>query len=338
MTRFTLYPCSKLKDDKATNPYIRDFVAAINAYPDAKVINAPHKNPLLSILPMNKWGDVIIFNWYESIPDLKYGLLQASAAIVYLCLLKVARKKIVWILHNHVPHASKYLGLKKFLMSYIARFSDLIITHATEGLELVRNDYPSAESKAYYLDHPTKNRLDLCKRTEKQYDLLIWGHISRYKGVLEFVECVRNNHWDDLRICIVGKCASSDLYEEIQEKATNNVTLINDSPSFEALANYMDASHCVLAHYIPESVLSSGMLMDSLSYGVKVIGPNVGSFKDYASNRQLNVYTFNNLTDIYPLVLKYRKDIVQTKEYADFLDTHQWKDFIKELMKLLPRK
>lgn len=338
MTRFTLYPCSKLKDDKATNPYIRDFVAAINAYPDAKVINAPHKNPLLSILPMNKWGDVIIFNWYESIPDLKYGLLQASAAIVYLCLLKVARKKIVWILHNRVPHASKYLGLKKFLMSYIARFSDLIITHATEGLELVRNDYPSAESKAYYLDHPTKNRLDLCKRIEKQYDLLIWGHISRYKGVLEFVECVRNNHWDDLRICIVGKCASSDLYEEIQEKATNNVTLINDSPSFEALANYMDASHFVLAPYIPESVLSSGMLMDSLSYGVKVIGPNVGSFKDYASNRQLNVYIFNNLTDIYPLVLKYRKDIVQTKEYADFLDTHQWKDFIKELMKLLPRK
>ena len=338
MTRFTLYPCSKLKDDKATNPYIRDFVAAINAYPDAKVINAPHKNPLLSILPMNKWGDVIIFNWYESIPDLKYGLLQASAAIVYLCLLKVARRKIVWILHNRVPHASKYLGLKKFLMSYIARFSDLIITHATEGLELVRNNYPSAESKAYYLDHPTKNRLDLCKRTEKRYDLLIWGHISRYKGVLEFVECVRNNHWNDLRICIVGKCASSDLYEEIQEKATNNVTLINDSPSFEALANYMDASHFVLAPYIPESVLSSGMLMDSLSYGVKVIGPNVGSFKDYASNRQLNVYTFNNLTDIYPLVLKYRKDIVQTKEYADFLDTHQWKDFIKELMKLLPRK
>jgi hypothetical protein len=33
---------------------------------------------------------VIIFNWFESIPDFKYGLLQAVTAICFVTVLKLA--------------------------------------------------------------------------------------------------------------------------------------------------------------------------------------------------------------------------------------------------------
>ena len=38
--------------------------------------------------------------------------------------------------------------------------------------------------------------------------------------------------------------------------------------------------------------------MDSLSFGAKVIGPAVGSFRDYAAEPLLNVYTFHTFDDI----------------------------------------
>lgn len=94
------------------------------------------------------------------------------------------------------------------------------------------------------------------------------------------------------------KCSPNSLANEIRQIAPPNVTFICESPSFEELAHYIRKSAFVLAPYCPDSVLSSGILMDSLSFGSKIIGPEVGSFKDYAREKRLNVYTFHDYEDI----------------------------------------
>ena len=240
------------------------------------------------------------------------------------------------MLHNKKPHAQGRDGMKTFLARLIAKNSSLIITHSEEGVQLVHDDFPYAARKVHYIDHPTKCRLQLAtvSTAEKKYDLLIWGTIARYKGIFEFVNYIQTNKIDNLRICIVGG-ASEAVFNDLKAICPDNVTLINQRPSFDELADYINQSEFVLCPYAPETILSSGMLMDSLSFGAKVIGPEVGSFKDYAGNSLLNVYTFKSFDDIAGIVQQHKHDSVSLANYRKFLEENDWTHYAQKLAKLL---
>ena len=337
MKLFVVFPNLTVSPAQRPNPYIQDYIEALNRLPNVRVINPAHKNPLLSLLPPSRWGDVFIFNWFESIPDFKYGPLQAVTATAFLLLQRIRGKKIVWMLHNKKPHAQGRDGMKTFLARLIAKNSSLIITHSEEGVRLVHDDFPYAARKVHYIDHPTKCRLQLAtaaSTAEKKYDLLIWGTIARYKGIFEFVDYIRTNKIGHLRICIVGG-ASETVFKDLKAICPDNITLINQRPSFDELADYINQSEFVLCPYAPETILSSGMLMDSLSFGAKVIGPEVGSFKDYASNSLLNVYTFKSFDDISGIVQQHKHDSVSLANYRKFLEENDWTHYAQKLAKLL---
>lgn len=337
MIKFTVFPHLRQNPDERANPYIQNFISSLNRKGEAAVINPPHKNPLLSILPVRRWGDVFIFNWPESIPDVKYGMLQATVAVCFILILKLSGKKIIWVLHNKKPHADGHTKMKKFLTSFIARKADLIFTHATEGVEMIRSQYPSAARKTHFLHHPTVNRLPMASSADSTiaYDLLIWGSISRYKGVLEFVSFLREHPEVHVRVCIVGRCPSSSLLDELKQAAPSGVSIIPESLSFEELGKYIARSHFVLAPYCPDSILSSGILMDSLSFGAKVIGPEVGSFKDYAREPRLKVYTFRQLEDIAAIVSRHKEEAASLEDYRHFLEENNWQNFGNKVIELV---
>lgn len=335
MIRFTVFPYLRILPGQKANPYIHDFVTSLKREGISEVANPPHKNPLLSLFPPRHWGDVFIFNWFESIPDFKYGPLQSVAAICFVILLKLNRRKIIWVLHNKKPHAGGHTWLKKLLTRFIARKSDLILTHATEGVEMIKTHHPYATGKVHFLHHPTKNRLPEPSAVENpEYDLLIWGSISRYKGVLEYLTYLKDNP-QNLKVCIIGTCSPDSLADEIRRIAPGNVTFICKSPSFEELADYIRRSSFVLAPYCPDSVLSSGILMDSLSFGARIIGPEVGSFKDYAREPRLKVYTFHDYDDIKKIVISHKTAPVQMEGYRSFLEENNWDSFGIRIIELV---
>lgn len=109
--------------------------------------------------------------------------------------------------------------IEKFLTRFIAQKSDLILTHATEGVKMIEAHYPYAAGKIHFLHHPTKNRLPESLPAEMpKYDILIWGNISPYKGVLEYLSYLKNNP-QDLKVCIIGKCSPNSLANEIRQIA-----------------------------------------------------------------------------------------------------------------------
>ena len=91
----------------------------------------------------------------------------------------------------------------------------------------------------------------------------------------------------------------------------------------------------MLAPYCPDSVLSSGILMDSLSFGSKIIGPEVGSFKDYAREKRLNVYTFHDYEDIEKTVACYKTTPISLEDYRSFLNENNWEHFGNRIIKLV---
>ncbi len=102
-------------------------------------------------------------------------------------------------------------------------------------------------------------------------DLLIWGNISRYKGVPEFVRFA-TQHSLKLKTKIIGKCSSQELLEELRKESNEMISIEDRSIPFEELKQEIRRSRFVLVPYAAESILSSGILMDSLSFGAKVIG------------------------------------------------------------------
>lgn len=322
-----------------SNPYIQDFIQALNHTKNTKVINAPHKNPLKSLLYPKNQGDCFIFHWIETTPERPHGILQTITAILFIIYLRIIGKKIVWFLHNKEPHSPRYYKLEKGIMTFMAHISHLIVTHSMEGIKVAQELNSKAVGKTVFMHHPTKNRMDAATQNHlKQYQLLIWGNISKYKGVLEFVKFVEEHPFKHpVSMMMMGKCNSSELEENITQHLPESITWLKESPSFNELKVYIDAAQFVLIPYLSDSVLSSGLLMDSLSYGAKVIGPNTGSFKDYAAEKQLGVYVFNDLSEIESIIEKHQ-DSKKEFDYPDFLNKNNWQAFASQLIELINKK
>lgn len=75
--------------------------------------------------------------------------------------------------------------------------------------------------------------------------------------------------------------------------------------------------------------------MDSLSFGARVIGPEVGSFKDYAHEPRLRVYTFRQLEDIAGIVSQHKEEPVSLEDYRLFLEENNWQNFGDKVIKLV---
>lgn len=334
--KVVVYPRNIVRNGLQENPYINDFILSLEQS-GIVVTNRPHKNPLFSLLPKKRNCDAYIFHWLENVPDYKYGMVQMIAAICLLLHIKLMRKKLIWFLHNKQPHLLQHRCSKNLLIWFLLHLSDLIITHASEGIEVVEQRYKKAASKTVFLHHPTKNRIDSFHIGKGNYpiqtDLLIWGNVNRYKGVIEFVRFAYE-HQFPCRIKVIGKCASEEIYEGLRLYANQQTTIENRSISFEELAEEVQKARYVLIPYAPETILSSGVLMDSLSLGARVIGPNVGSFRDYKQNPLVKVETFNSFNDILS-ILHRNNTPPDVESYKQFLNQYSWDEFGKTFSHIL---
>lgn len=336
--KVTVYPNIAGLDGKS-NPYIKDFIHALESE-GCIVMNKPHKNPLVSLFFKKRNSDVYILHWIENVPDYKYGFIQAIIAVLYVFSIKMCGKKIVWFLHNKKPHTNSHFRLKRALMKMMITNANVIITHASEGKQYLTQEYPSSADKTFILDHPTKNRMQqrLTRNThEPDFDILIWGKITLYKQIPEFLEFLKEQHIP-MKVKVVGTCSSDTLYNRLWEQKTDFVDIENRNIPFEELSSYIQNSSFVLIPYASDSVLSSAILMDSLSFGAKVIGPNVGSFRDYAASTLLKVYTFDDFTQIPDIIANHADDNIVEEDYIRFLNENNWAHFAKKLVQLLTIK
>jgi len=73
-------------------------------------------------------------------------------------------------------------------MKFLAKRSDIIITHASEGIGFAEELAMGIKSKVLYFPHPVKNRLKTNSNSIKPIDILIWGTIAEYKGIDKFLD------------------------------------------------------------------------------------------------------------------------------------------------------
>lgn len=271
--------------------------------------------------------DVIIFNWIENIGYKPLGFLQFALFYVLFIILRVRRVKVLWIMHNIYPHEGEKF-MSRAVKSLMYKHSSIIVTHSREALAYAKE---KSDKRIVFFHHPTGHPVEYSKNDlEIKFDILIWGSIEPYKGVLEFLQYVVANNLR-IKIKVIGSCKDDNYREDIERSIMNfpSIDFENRRASFDELKLLVSEAQFTLFPYCSRSVSSSGVLMDTLRFGGSVIGPNRGAFRDLKEEGLC--FIFDNFKDVVEIV---RKGVqIDKRRLAKFLQMNTWPIFIEYLLK-----
>lgn len=307
-----------------TNPYCINFKKELNKF--YLLLDKENKITMMKSLTLLRFSlkaDILILNWIENTIYLRFGLLQFLLVFISFYIIRLRNKKIVWVFHNINPHEGNNI-FTNAIRSYLFKHSSLIVSHSKEAYEYAKK-YATCNIK--YFCHPIKE-INVSDWNGHKYpcDILIWGVILPYKGVLEFLEnCSQNVQRK--KVLILGECKDYNLSKKIQSYCNENIIFENRRANFVELTYYIRTSEYVLFPYIGESISSSGALMDTIAMGGMPIGPNKGAFKDLHEYGICKTYTsYDELEKIINT-----ETIPDKKAINEFIKKNTWNTFINSL-------
>jgi len=208
--------------------------------------------------------------------------------------------------------------------------SDLIITHSSAGVSLI-NKYVRGKGHVFFFPHPVTDNLSFSKASKK-YDILIWGSLVPYKGIDLFLDyLIKKNLHDKYNIRIVGKCNDVKYWEKVNTFSSPHVQIDNIFIENKDLEKLIAQTRIVLFTYSSESIISSGALAESVSYGATTVGPHKAAFKDLAYSNYIFTYqNFDQLIDLIDNIISGKKAIPEER-FVHYLKELHWSEFAKKL-------
>lgn len=267
------------------NPYMHHFKDALAKRATIVNANSIHRGVINLFLYFYR-TDVFILNWIEFLAEKKFGKIQAQLFVLFCKCAKRFDKKIIWILHNRGSHHGGLKNKTDKMFAVLMNNADHIITHSHSGLEFVKENYSFAIDKVKVIIHPVEAPFQDSGPLDKSYDLLIWGSVHPYKGIDVFLDFVnKSTKYNKYRILIIGKCFDKSYKNKISKQTSNNIIFHDKIYPLEEISGFASKSKYVLFTYKSETIISSGVLMDTLRMNTQIIGP------DYAAFRDLNMLT-----------------------------------------------
>lgn len=321
-----VYPITPYTYKEGSN----DYILRVKQYLEEafEVVNQPTRLGILDIILKLPKCNIIYLNWIEDVVDKRFGYLQVPLLFLLLLTCKLTGIRIAWFIHNDVSHSKKNFKLKKIIRKIMMRFADVSFCHSQQLS--IKHQVRSLK----VFDHPVEETELLKEQSTTDYDLLVWGSVSPYKGIMDFARFNYNSDkLNDQKILVAGRFSSLEFYTEVLQFHRSNIELINKVQDEEALIDLFSRSKYVLFCYQSASVLSSGALCKTLSYGKTIIGPNLGAFKELGEKGL--IYTYNSFDELAHMLQgadKHLKPIDKQyiKQYIQKTSWQNFKNFLVE--------
>jgi len=315
---------------QAINPYCDNYINSLRDY--YTLIGDTYRHlPRGVEFFIHSWkADVYILNWIESISQLRGGFVQACFCVIALCVIRLRRKKIVWMFHNIHPLYGETIS-SRILRMLLFKWASLIVSHSEEAAKYARR---FARGRVAFRVHPMMRvERDNWAGQLRDCDFFCWGTIQPYKGIAEFLtnpKCRESQR----KILILGKCDDEELRECIETNINSNIVFENRRATFPEIAAQCKRAKYVLFPYVGEGVSSSGVLMDTLLMGGVPVGPNRGAFADLSTEGCC--ITYNAIDEVFNLPMDEEYRIKLDQEKVDhFIDVNSWASFGKWLYGVL---
>lgn len=250
-------------------------------------------------------SEVIQFNWFENIGgnNLILQSLDFIKKICFIFFVNILNKKIVWTMHNKVPHQQNVAFMSNNIMHLFSKYSDAIIVHCKESYEVLKNLNSKIDlNKVHYVPHPNyideyKDEIQYSGYSKKNGELIILflGQVRKYKNVEKVIK-VANELRDNphVKFLICGKCSSKDYENELRKSIlSDNVILdlrfIEDS-EMPSLFRMVDI---LVLPYNTTSSLNSGAAILAFSYKKTIISTDIGTVNDLERTNLLYIYKYS---------------------------------------------
>ena len=205
--------------------------------------------------------------------------------------------KIIWTVHNILPHDAILQDLQIKLRVELVKRCDAIHTMSNDTPEISEAFFTIPKNKIIQIPHPTYSSYypNQSSRLESRYQLgleadefvfLFFGSIQDYKGLKDLVRAftILQKVTDrKIRLIIAGKVYNQSSFESIKDEIDSNqdIMLVQKRIDDKDVQHFFKAADiCVCPYRI---TLNSGVAHLSHTFLTPVIGPNVGGFKDLIS-------------------------------------------------------
>ena len=266
------------------------------------------------LLKNRRTMQVIHIHWpsalYRTGRLISIGVLVLLVRIMWA---KIFGYRLIWTVHNILPHESDSPFWNHFFRRFLVRFSDGIIGHCEFALLEIQRRFGKAKRSMviphgnymdYYPQKPdrifSREKLGISKDA---FVFLIFGRLRDYKGIEGLIDqLILLEH--NVTLVIAGKGSVSHV---IQKRVRGtNVTLKlycdfipdDEVPTFFAVADVM------VAPYV--QVLTSGAIVLGLSMGVPIVAPAIGCLPELVDE---NVGILYDPADPLGLVSALRKSL-----------------------------
>ncbi len=247
--------------NNSENAYCAQFCHCLSAF--GQVHGFQFKSLLLwlkSALGAKSY-DLTVVNWLEN------GLLNQQGHISNLCRLKLrlqlwllrkSSRQLVWVKHNHYPHAT-HPDARPEVQAYMARFAALFDT-------IWVHSPPAASAEIHYVPHPLYGPVATRAANIETPYFIAFGRIAPYKNLLALIDHFPSNQ----RLLIVGPCTDLDYLQVLQARCPAYVEIrAGFLPEADA-ATLVSGSQGLIVCHQDDSMIVSGAFFFALAQGVRL--------------------------------------------------------------------
>ncbi len=271
-----------------TNPYLELLYGPFAAWGDCALRQVPFRHALRELL-LSRQPRIAHWHFFDELTQRPSRLATAVRTLTFIGLLKMLRwrgVKLVWTAHNLEPHELRHPRWAQQAYQAMFRHAHTVIAHSQAAAELLRGRYTPATPiqviphgsyvGVYGPRQPKSVSRAALGLPAAGFIALNLGTLRPYKG-LELLLAA----WSGAgRLVIAGGVKDAAYAAELRTQARllAGVELRLDFVPDAELPIWLGAADVVALPY--RKLLTSGMLLWALSYGVPVIAPDVAPVRE----------------------------------------------------------
>lgn len=240
-----------------------------------------------------------LYNWYENI-DSPNATIVLARKIFKIFVLKVVKKRIIWVMHNKIQHNKSNVG-NRIMRWYMAHMSNAIMILCDESMKSVITLGNEKRMRLKTYKVPLINYCSLigdipeAQPISGKIRMLSFGRIQPYKCLDVLIEALNNaTTINKVELSIVGNAQDSKYLDFLREMAkdNSNVKFISRFVSMDELKVFARDTDLFVVPLDVTSSLNSSAVMMAFSLAKPVICPNIGTTLEYQDISSFS-YTYN---------------------------------------------
>lgn len=298
-------------------PFLLSYAPVAEMNPFQRLLYSRASDEGFALVPAVEFGhlakvgwagrSVIHLHWLASVLSGVMNMDEAGIRIAafrkLLVSWRAAGHRVVWTMHNVLPHGSSLMEAEIALRRVMVEQADAVHLLSRASADEATRYYELPTEKTFHVAHPSYEgwyantrdrmsaRMDL-GLSANQFTFVAFGSLQRYKGLLELIDAfqeLRHRRPErPMRLLIAGKAVDREYQAELTAKADQvpAVTLIPSAMEERQVQTLMNGADVAVAPYL--RTLNSGAALLVASFRRPLVAPRIGGVAEtFAANPAL---------------------------------------------------